>query len=242
MRLSADAPNPAIRALLFDKDGTLIDYGATWAPINLKAASLAAGSDSTLARCLLVAGGADPATGMAAADTVLAAGSAAEIARCWIDAGAAFATGALTRVLDDLFAEAASSAVPLTDLPALFGRLKGRGLGIGIASTDNECAIRATLAHLGLTGLVDFAAGYDSGYGSKPDPGMGLAFRRALGLDAAQIAVIGDNAHDMRMGRAAGAGLVIGVLSGTGTRETLAPLADLCLASVAGIEAVLGPS
>jgi len=55
------------------------------------------------------------------------------------------------------------------------------------------------------------------------------------------LAVVGDNAQDLLMGRAAGAGRVIGVLTGTGTYATLAPLADLCLASIAGIEAALFP-
>jgi phosphoglycolate phosphatase len=45
--------------------------------------------------------------------------------------------------------------------------------------------------------------------------------------------MVGDNLHDLEMARAAGAGLRIGVLTGTGTREELAPHADLCLASIA---------
>ena len=31
-----------IRAVLFDKDGTLLDYHRTWGPINLAAAEIAA--------------------------------------------------------------------------------------------------------------------------------------------------------------------------------------------------------
>jgi hypothetical protein len=37
------------------------------------------------------------------------------------------------------------------------------------------------------------------------------------------------------MGRSAGAGLVIGVLSGVGREDELAPLADLILASVVAL-------
>jgi phosphoglycolate phosphatase-like HAD superfamily hydrolase len=40
---------PAIRGFLFDKDGTLIDYQASWAPTNLKAGRLAALGDPGLA-------------------------------------------------------------------------------------------------------------------------------------------------------------------------------------------------
>ena len=64
-------------------------------------------------------------------------------------------------------------------------------------------------------------------------------FAAATGLAAAEIAVIGDNLHDLDMGRSAGAGLVIGVLSGTGSRRELAPSADHLLDDVAGLEAFL---
>jgi phosphoglycolate phosphatase len=40
------------------------------------------------------------------------------------------------------------------------------------------------------------------------------------------MAVVGDSVHDLAMGRAAGAGLVIGFVGGGGVRELLAPTAD----------------
>ena len=45
--------------------------------------------------------------------------------------------------------------------------------------------------------------------------------------------MIGDTTADMRMGRAAGVGFNIGVLSGVGSAALLAPLADVLLPSVA---------
>jgi phosphoglycolate phosphatase len=44
--------------------------------------------------------------------------------------------------------------------------------------------------------------------------------------------VIGDTPADLTMGRAAGVGRTIGVLTGVGSREDLAPLADALLGSV----------
>ena len=60
------------------------------------------------------------------------------------------------------------------------------------------------------------------------------------GTEVAEIAVIGDNSHDLEMARSGGAGLAIGVLSGNGTREALEPLADVILASVADLPSHLG--
>jgi phosphoglycolate phosphatase len=44
--------------------------------------------------------------------------------------------------------------------------------------------------------------------------------------------MIGDNLVDLQMGRAAGVGLVIGVLSGLASAAELGPLADIVLASI----------
>ena len=54
-----------------------------------------------------------------------------------------------------------------------------------------------------------------------------------------EVAVVGDNLHDLEMGRRAEAGLLIGVLSGTSGQRELAPVADHLLASVADLEALL---
>jgi phosphoglycolate phosphatase len=56
---------------------------------------------------------------------------------------------------------------------------------------------------------------------------------------AAEVCVVGDNLHDLEMGRAAGAGLVVGVLTGTSEHGDLAPLADRVLESIVALEALL---
>jgi phosphoglycolate phosphatase len=228
-----------IRGLLFDKDGTLLDYAASWPPINREAGLLAAGGDHGLAARLLHAVGGDPATGLAAADSVLAAGNTRELALAWRQSGSPRPVAALTGELDALFQGAVARMVPVCDLGALFLRLRGRGLALGIASSDSAAAVTATAAHFGIATNIAFACGYDSGHGAKPEPGMVRAFCRETGLAPGEVAVIGDNSHDMEMGRAAGAGLRIAVLTGTGTRETLVPISDLCIASIAGLEEVL---
>ncbi len=228
-----------IKGLLFDKDGTLLDFQATWGQTFQDIAHFAAGGDARLGERLLRAGGAEPLTGTVAADSVLAAGNTAHIADTFRAAGSLIERATLIRALDERFIHTAVTAVPLTDLVGLFRRLRGRGLKLGIASSDNEAAIGATLTHLGLADLVDFVAGYDSGHGVKPEPGMVMAFCHATGLSAGEVAMIGDNQHDLMMGRAAGAGWVVGVLSGTGTLETLGPLADVCVAGVDGLEDLL---
>ena len=80
----ATRPSRAIRGVLFDKDGTLLDYAATWMGANRAAALAAAGGDRELGERLLVIGGYDPDRDRVGANTALAAGNATEIAAVWL--------------------------------------------------------------------------------------------------------------------------------------------------------------
>jgi len=170
----------------------------------------------------------------AATDIAFALGFLALIA-----AGAPFDLEALVPLIDDLFASAAELSVPVTELEPLFARLRRRGLRIGIASSDNERSIRVTVQRFGIGDYVDFVAGYDSGHGSKPGPGMVLGFCAETGLAPHQVAVVGDNNHDLHMGRNAGVGLKVAVLSGTGSRQSLEEACDILLNDITELEAAL---
>ena len=228
-----------ISAILFDKDGTLIDYHRTWTSINREAALFAAGGETDLADKLLAVGGWDAATQRVTADSALAAATASEIAELWSKHGSRIAPPQLTRDIDEIFARGMAEAVPVTDLARLFAELKGRGLALGIASSDNAISVDTLAKDHGLTAHLDFTAGYDSGHGSKPGPGMLLAFCDAVGCAPSETAVVGDNDHDMTMAEAGGAGLRIAVLTGTGTRAKLEPRSDYCIENIEGIPAIL---
>jgi phosphoglycolate phosphatase len=128
-----------------------------------------------------------------------------------------------------------ATAVPVTDLVALFGRLRDGGRRIALATTDDRAPTEATLRALGVRDHVSALACGDDGIGVKPDPAMVLAICAALQVAPDRIAVVGDTPADLVMGRSAGAGRVIGVLSGVGSRAELEPLADVVLASIAAL-------
>jgi phosphoglycolate phosphatase len=228
-----------IAGILFDKDGTLLYYDASWLPVNRELARIAAGGDGTLANHLLLACGMNPDTGHIVPDSLLAAGNTRQISEGLVAAGSRMGVDELTSRLDTLFADAAQFSVPVTDLASYFQRLHAKGYKLGVASSDNERSIRQTAERFGFAEYVDYIAGYDSGLGTKPDPGMVFGFCAATGLTPSQVAVVGDNNHDLHMGRNAGAGLKIAVLTGTGSRESLAGAADYCLNSITEIEGAL---
>ncbi|MEW5421962.1 HAD family hydrolase [Amorphus sp. 3PC139-8] len=227
-----------LKGVLFDKDGTLIDYARTWVPINIRAAEHAASGDADLQARLLTLGGHDPETHTVAGGSLLAAAHTGEIAEAWVEAGAPHEHATLVDALDAIFTEGAKGSVAVTDLSALFRRLMERGLAVGVATSDSAAGARATLKSVGLDGHTFFVAGYDSGHGGKPQPGMVHAFCRANDLKPSEVAVVGDNLHDIRMGRAAGCALCIGVLTGTASQEELAAEADHVIGGIDQLEAL----
>ena len=232
------APSP-ISGILFDKDGTLLDYARTWLPVNRELALFAAQGDGVLAGRLLSACGMDPVSGYVVPDSLLAAGNTVEIATGFVEAGSPLSGAALTEQLDAMSADAARHAVPVTDLESFFRDLKEKGYRLGVASSDNERSIRETADRFGFAPYLDYVAGYDSGFGVKPEPGMVLGFCMATGLDPQEVAVVGDNNHDLHMGRNAGAGLTVAVLTGTGSRASLSAGSDHCLNDITELVSVL---
>ncbi len=224
----------AIGGILFDKDGTLVDFEATWATLARRMALKAAGDDAARADLLLEASGLDLATNRFRADSIFAAGTNADVVELWhphLDGEALAAT--IARFDAWTAVEASKSAVPLPGVAGALAALRARGVRLGIATNDSTEAARLTVAALGWAPLFDGVFGYDAVPNPKPAADMVHAFAALTGLAPAQIGFVGDNRHDLECGRAAHAGLVVGVLSGTGTRKALAPLADLLLGSVA---------
>ncbi|MFT4792464.1 MAG: phosphoglycolate phosphatase [Paracoccaceae bacterium] len=230
-----------IRGIVFDKDGTLFDFNATWRGVMQETLKALAPGDPDRAALMARAVGYDPGTGTFAGGSAIVAGSSADVARIWAEFLPATPVAALEAALNaraetvglgDLVPAAA-------DLPGLLDVLRAMGCALGVATHDSEAGARS---HLGLVGVLDrfdFIAGYDSGHGLKPGPGMVLAFCAHTGLDPAEVAMIGDSVHDLGAGRSAGAALVVGVLTGPAPRSELAPLADMVLRSIEDLPAAL---
>ena len=230
-----------IRGVLFDKDGTILDYEKTWLPINHKVALAAAGGDRQLADQLLRAGGHDPVTNRVTPGSVMAAGTNDDIAACFAAILGPRTPPRLAAHVSEMFATGGGETATLIDgAHEAVRALKAKGLQVGLATNDTVGGMQASLARVGMLAAFDFLVAADSGHGAKPGPGMALAFAAATGLAPATLAAVGDATHDLEMAKAAGYGLKVAVLSGTGTEADLAPHADLVLPSVRELVALLG--
>jgi len=229
-----------IKGVLFDKDGTLVDFQATWHAIGDAMALEAAGGDRMRADALMDAAGYDAPGERFRADSVFAAGTNADIVALWHPELTDGQRLAMIERFDSFCAiEGAAKAVPLPGVLQALKNLYSNGIKLGVATNDSTAGAERTLLTLGVAQMFDAAYGYDAVAKPKPAPDSVIAFCDLTGLKASEIAMVGDNRHDLELGRAGGVGLNVGVLSGTGTRESLSALADVVIGSVAELPAIL---
>ena len=226
--------------IIFDKDGTLIDFHAMWGGwLTDLGQRLDAAAGVAITDPLCKAMDFDAANGRIAPHGQLALTPMAELR-------ALTSAVLLTVGLSPSAAEATLKKVwqppdpvvlaqPVTDLTDLFTALHTHGLKVAIATSDDRLPTETWLAEMGLASLLDGLVCADDGLPLKPASDMVHHLCRALDIPPYQTVMVGDNVVDLQMGRAAGVGLTIGVLSGLGSAEDLEPYADVLLASVAAL-------
>ena len=226
-----------IDLIVFDKDGTLIEFDLMWGGwVDDISRKLEASTGLALRDCLYDMLGVDPATGVVLWHGLMAATPMARIREAieaYVAASGAGATAALAAVEAAWYApDPVGLARPVTDLPALLARLRKRVGRFAVATSDDRDPTERTLASLGIAGDMATLACADDGFPNKPAPDPVLRICERLGIETGRTAVIGDSPADLRMARAAGAGRVIAVLTGVGDEATLTPLADAVLSSI----------
>jgi phosphoglycolate phosphatase len=226
--------------VVFDKDGTLIEFHRMWSDwVARLAADLSAAHGSPLDGLVFSMMGVEADTGRVLPHGALAATPMSRLRTALVQtlARSGIASAEAQRLVAGAWhsPDPVALARPITDLDALFGFLRGRGTRIAVATSDDREPTERTLVHLGVRHLVEALACADDGRPVKPSPAAVLWICDQLGVAPIRTAVVGDARADIEMGRAAGAGRVIGVLTGAGDRATLTDGADVVLDSVADL-------
>lgn len=229
-----------IKGILFDKDGTLIDY-SMWknAGINLiKVVMNENGiTDEKIYKQLLKSigiyeNGVDPFG-------ALAYKSHEEVAKelhfvlskqnveinydLFIDHVTEFLRKEVLR--DDV------ELKPITNLNLLLDSLKQRGMKIGLVTSDSLQSATHFINKFNLNDSFDFIGAKDGVFKLKPHFDMCEKFLNDYGLKPCEVAVVGDSYSDMLFAKNSGA-LAIGVLSGVSSKINLKDMADIIIPSV----------
>ena len=108
------------------------------------------------------------------------------------------------------------------DLRKLFEALRDRKILIGIFTSDNYRQAKYSMDYLGLDSFIDFYAAADI-YKKKPNKESLEVFKKKYSLEDQEIIIVGDSRVDMVFGEDT---VKVGVLCGTGSREMLAKYTD----------------
>jgi phosphoglycolate phosphatase len=233
------------RLIIFDKDGTLIDFAATWVPLIRKRVSFvleALGkNDQDLAAFLLKSWGIDPASGnidprgpcpVSPRSDEIVIGTMAlyqkgypwDEAKQWV-----------AKAFDEADADGdwRKKVVPIKGIQIFLSRLREHGLHTALATNDERKDTEAILNHLGMEDLFDILLCAGEVKLPKPHPETILNICRQLGIDPKETVMVGDSVADMMAGKRAGVALTVGILEGGVTpREELEKVADLVVNSI----------
>ena len=220
-----------INGIIFDKDGTLFDFEATWGTWAGEVLRSFGKDDPDVTTALADALGYDLARDQFFPTSSVIAGTVEEQA----EAVAPILGISVAQAIEDLNEKAASvRQVEVAPLKPLLSKLRKLGQKLGVATNDAESSARRHFESVGITQCFDFIAGYDSGFGGKPSPGQLLAFAKAMNISPSSVAMVGDSTHDLHAAHAADM-IPVGVLTGPADEAALAPHADIVLASIADL-------
>ncbi len=231
-----------IKGILFDKDGTLLEYADFWLPVAREAiremleTRLA---DLALLSPMLEAVGADQGI-----SGVLCHGT----------------YGAIAEALNGVLLSACPHAAPITaeenaatvakhlskgvlhptcpNIANVFDALQKKGLKLALATSDNTPISRNCLDALGILPYFDAIYADDGLVPPKPDPYFIRQFCQEFDLTPDEVIMVGDTVSDMRFAIAGGAH-PIGVAKTERDKQMLAPYTDQILYDISHLIDIL---
>lgn len=202
-----------VEAIIFDKDGTLIDLGASWSPAGVRFVEICARGDTSLADAL------DSAIGMRhgsiVPDGVLAAGTMGDLLstarRVLTEFGCDDVDG-LVETAHVAASQVASAVVhPIGDVASTMARLSAAGLKLAVTTSDDRVPTLRTLADLQVAALVEVVVAGDDAISPKPASDPLLLAADRLGVAIGNTLYVGDSIVDVEAARAAGVAAMVAV-------------------------------
>lgn len=239
---------PKLKAILFDKDGTLFDYAQVWEDVLKESiehafTKMGKADKKEAKQAMLRLMGIDD-EGQCLPGGLVFTHRRIQIFRRFFLYCLRWRVNAV-KAIRAYYQSVADSEIILTEkLSAmdfsmqqrLFSRLKEQGWVVGVITNDNASSTSLFLDLMGLSPYVDFVSSRDSHYRRKPHPEAFRAFCKQFSLQSHQVAMVGDTITDMLFAKRAKAGYTIALLSGSGDIKALKRLSDVTYRFIDALE------
>lgn len=222
-----------IRAIIFDKDGTLLDFDAFWISVADAAVSdilKAVNADESLADECLAAIGTDGKS--ASLDGILCKGTYGQMANAFYDvlkkANCSIERDTLNNVVIKAFRDNIShgKVVPAcNDITDVFKRLEKMGIKTAVVTTDDRYVTEKCLDALGIKDFFCRIYTDDGIHPAKPNPYYINRFCTDEGLERSEILMVGDTLTDMNFAENGGI-MSVGVSKTDEGKQLLLPKAS----------------
>lgn len=233
-------------AIIFDKDGTLLDFDAFWVTVSHKAIQevLEQFGYKSLSACEILEafGVRDGVTDM---NGVLCKGTYEQLGEIlygiFRQHGGSESCDDVTAALIEAYnrnAEAGEVRPTCPDLVRVLGDLKAQNIKLAVVTTDNLHITRQCLEKLGILDLFDRIYTDDGQTPTKPDPYCALDFCAFAHVEKEHVVMVGDTVTDMRFAKNAGI-VSIGIAKNEQNRQILAPHATAVITDPSRIFDVL---
>jgi phosphoglycolate phosphatase len=206
-----------IEAIIFDKDGTLVNSQQFLYELAQTRAHLIEREIPGIKQQLLSAFGIENeqlnslglmAVGSHQENKLVAAGYIAATGRTWFEA-LSIAHQAFQEANDNL-PKRAEAAPIFTGVKEVLTKLSQKGFKLGILSADSTPAVEEFVNRYGLSNYIQLAMGVDSQL-TKPHPDLFRQACKALGVTPEKTVMVGDSQGDIDMAKNAGAAGTIGI-------------------------------
>jgi len=185
-----------IKAVIFDKDGTLLDLNATWgAAMSLAAIDVC--TDSEQLRLLSNALGLDIENKTFYSDSLTPENDAQTTSLIISTVTDPIIFSKLTRTYAD------ETATKKAGASELLKNLSENNIPVAMATNDSENSAKRFVKSLGWQDYFNLVLGFDSGFGSKPGPGMINHCSEEFAVEPKNLLMVGDTKADLLSAEAA---------------------------------------
>lgn len=232
--------------IIFDKDGTLMDFDAYWVTVSRKAIngllSRMGRTDIPTEPILSALGIKD---GRTDTDSVLCKGTYEQMGQIVYDIlteyNCAVTRGDTIQAVIDAYHSSADAGVikpACEQLAEVLKALKRRNRKLMVATTDNPAMTHHCLMRLGIEELFDGIYTDDGTMPPKPDPFLVSEIGRTTGIPKERMVMVGDTMTDIRFAENAGIS-VIGIAADPENAKRLSTYADAVIPDISYLAQVI---